>query len=269
LYSQSVMGIIPRSKRFRIFFLLGGSLFVWAVFVEVFWMPASRHKIRLGRPVMGGAVDEVISRYSDVTGDDAPDEVRLHVAGENWSRPFKWTLTVISDKKTVYECSGDDAGIDKFFNDKGYVSGGCESYLECKKQYYLKDMPANLFAAWPGENKPGGAWAAGMRSAASEELMTKFKLPAEEAAKEPVKAEEAKSEPAGELAGKLEQGVEMIELSSRASNCLKVAGIRTIGELVRKSEDDLLAVKNFGQKSLDEIKDKLKEMGLSLGMKID
>jgi len=182
LYSQSVMGIIPRSKRFRIFFLLGGSLFVWAVFVEVFWMPASRHKIRLGRPVMGGAVDEVISRYSDVTGDDAPDEVRLHVAGENWSRPFKWTLTVISDKKTVYECSGDDAGIDKFFNDKGYVSGGCESYLECKKQYYLKDMPANLFAAWPGENKPGGAWAAGMRSAASEELMTKFKLPAEEAA---------------------------------------------------------------------------------------
>jgi len=94
-------------------------------------------------------------------------------------------------------------------------------------------------------------------------------LPAEEAAKEPVKAEEAKSEPAGELAGKLEQGVEMIELSSRASNCLKVAGIRTIGELVRKSEDDLLAVKNFGQKSLDEIKDKLKEMGLSLGMKID
>jgi DNA-directed RNA polymerase subunit alpha len=94
-------------------------------------------------------------------------------------------------------------------------------------------------------------------------------LPAEEAAKEPAKAEEAKKEQGGELASKLEQGVEMIELSSRASNCLKVAGIRTIGELVRKSEDDLLAVKNFGQKSLDEIKEKLKEMGLDLGMKID
>ncbi|MHB0996765.1 MAG: DNA-directed RNA polymerase subunit alpha [Elusimicrobiales bacterium] len=94
-------------------------------------------------------------------------------------------------------------------------------------------------------------------------------LPAEEAAKEPAKAEASKSEPGGEMAGKLEQGVEMIELSSRASNCLKVAGIRTIGELVRKSEDDLLAVKNFGQKSLDEIKEKLKEMGLDLGMKID
>ena len=93
-------------------------------------------------------------------------------------------------------------------------------------------------------------------------------LPAEEAAKEPAMAEEAKKEAGGELSGKLDQGVEMIELSSRASNCLKVAGIRTIGELVRKSEDDLLAVKNFGQKSLDEIKEKLKEMGLDLGMKI-
>jgi len=91
-------------------------------------------------------------------------------------------------------------------------------------------------------------------------------LPAEEAAKEPAKAQEAKKEPAGENASKLEQGVEMIELSSRASNCLKVAGIRTIGELVGKTEDDLLAVKNFGQKSLDEIKEKLKEMGLGLGM---
>ncbi|OGS12879.1 MAG: DNA-directed RNA polymerase subunit alpha [Elusimicrobia bacterium RIFOXYA2_FULL_58_8] len=95
-------------------------------------------------------------------------------------------------------------------------------------------------------------------------------LPAEEASKEPARASEAaKSEGGGELTGKLDQGVDMIELSSRASNCLKVAGIRTIGELVRKSEGDLLSVKNFGQKSLDEIKDKLKEMGLDLGMKID
>ena len=95
-------------------------------------------------------------------------------------------------------------------------------------------------------------------------------LPPEESAKEPAKASEsAKTEAGGELTGKLDQGVDMIELSSRASNCLKVAGIRTIGELVRKSEGDLLAVKNFGQKSLDEIKDKLKEMGLDLGMKID
>lgn len=62
-----------------------------------------------------------------------------------------------------------------------------------------------------------------------------------------------------------EQGVDVIELSSRAANCLKVAGIRTIGELLEKKEQDLLAVKNFGEKSLDEIKDRLKEMNLRLG----
>jgi DNA-directed RNA polymerase subunit alpha len=94
-------------------------------------------------------------------------------------------------------------------------------------------------------------------------------LPQEEAAKEPAKADTAKAEAGGEAAGKLDQSVDMIELSSRASNCLKVAGIRTIGELVGKTESDLLAVKNFGQKSLDEIKEKLKEMGLSLGMKAE
>ncbi|OGR46917.1 MAG: DNA-directed RNA polymerase subunit alpha [Elusimicrobia bacterium GWC2_65_9] len=66
----------------------------------------------------------------------------------------------------------------------------------------------------------------------------------------------------------LNQPIEMIELSSRASNCLKVAHIRTIGELVGKRDEELLAVKNFGRKSLDEIKDRLKDMGLSLGMQV-
>lgn len=66
----------------------------------------------------------------------------------------------------------------------------------------------------------------------------------------------------------LTQPVDMIELSSRASNCLKVARIKTIRELVTRREEDLLAVKNFGKKSLDEIKDRLKDMGLSLGMQV-
>ncbi len=66
----------------------------------------------------------------------------------------------------------------------------------------------------------------------------------------------------------LQQPIEMIELSSRASNCLKVARIKTIGELVSKRDEELLAVKNFGKKSLDEIKDRLKDMGLSLGMQV-
>jgi len=67
----------------------------------------------------------------------------------------------------------------------------------------------------------------------------------------------------------LGQPIDMIELSSRASNCLKVARIKTIGELVSKRDEELLAVKNFGQKSLDEIKDRLKDMGLSLGMQVN
>ncbi|MFA5140714.1 MAG: DNA-directed RNA polymerase subunit alpha [Elusimicrobiota bacterium] len=66
----------------------------------------------------------------------------------------------------------------------------------------------------------------------------------------------------------LGQPVDMIELSSRASNCLKVARIRTIRELVARREEELLAVKNFGKKSLDEIKDRLKDMGLTLGMQV-
>ncbi|MBI5623694.1 MAG: DNA-directed RNA polymerase subunit alpha [Elusimicrobia bacterium] len=72
----------------------------------------------------------------------------------------------------------------------------------------------------------------------------------------------------GKLKDVLSQSVDMIELSSRASNCLKVARIKTVGELVTKRDEELLAVKNFGKKSLEEIKDRLKEMGLSLGMQV-
>ena len=60
--------------------------------------------------------------------------------------------------------------------------------------------------------------------------------------------------------------VEELELSVRSSNCLKNADIKTIGDLVRKTEDDINKTRNFGKKSLQEIKEKLKEWGLSLGM---
>jgi DNA-directed RNA polymerase subunit alpha len=55
----------------------------------------------------------------------------------------------------------------------------------------------------------------------------------------------------------------------RSYNCLKNANIQTIGELVQKSEAEMLKTKNFGRKSLNEIKEILNNMGLSLGMKID
>lgn len=64
----------------------------------------------------------------------------------------------------------------------------------------------------------------------------------------------------------LETPVEELELSVRSSNCLKNANIRTIGELTRKTEDDIAKTRNFGKKSLQEIKEKLKEWNLSLGM---
>jgi len=64
----------------------------------------------------------------------------------------------------------------------------------------------------------------------------------------------------------LKTPVEELELSVRSSNCLKNANIRTIGELTRKTEDDIAKTRNFGKKSLTEIKEKLQEWGLSLGM---
>jgi DNA-directed RNA polymerase subunit alpha len=60
--------------------------------------------------------------------------------------------------------------------------------------------------------------------------------------------------------------VEDLELSVRSSNCLKNANIKTIGELIRKSEEDIAKTRNFGKKSLEEIKLKLKERNLTFGM---
>jgi DNA-directed RNA polymerase subunit alpha len=67
----------------------------------------------------------------------------------------------------------------------------------------------------------------------------------------------------------LDKSVEELELSVRSYNCLKNANIRTIRELVQKTEAEMLKTKNFGRKSLNEIKDILQTMGLSLGMRLD
>jgi len=75
--------------------------------------------------------------------------------------------------------------------------------------------------------------------------------------------------PRTELNDNLFRNVDELELSVRASNCLKTANIRTIADLVQKTEAELLKTKNFGKKSLNEIKTILGEMGLSLGMKLD
>lgn len=67
----------------------------------------------------------------------------------------------------------------------------------------------------------------------------------------------------------LNRKVDELELSVRSANCLQNANIKYIGELVQKTEMEMLKTKNFGRKSLNEIKEILEEMGLSLGMKLD
>ncbi|MBI3940584.1 MAG: DNA-directed RNA polymerase subunit alpha [Acidobacteria bacterium] len=67
----------------------------------------------------------------------------------------------------------------------------------------------------------------------------------------------------------LQKSVEELELSVRSYNCLKNANIKTIGELVQKTEAEMLKTKNFGRKSLNEIKEILQDMGLHFGMKLD
>ncbi len=67
----------------------------------------------------------------------------------------------------------------------------------------------------------------------------------------------------------LNRSVEELELSVRSYNCLKNANIQTIGELIQKSEQEMLRTKNFGRKSLNEIKEILQNMGLGLGLLVD
>ncbi|MCA9407452.1 MAG: DNA-directed RNA polymerase subunit alpha [Candidatus Omnitrophica bacterium] len=88
-------------------------------------------------------------------------------------------------------------------------------------------------------------------------------LPEEEEEEEEVSAEEQA------LYDKLRLPISELELSVRSANCLKDANIKTIAELVKKSESELLTFRNFGKKSLTEINDLLKVMGIQLGMKLD
>jgi len=97
------------------------------------------------------------------------------------------------------------------------------------------------------------------------ELLTNFP----EATPEAEETEHDETRPRAELNENLFRNVDELELSVRASNCLKTANIRTIADLVQRSESELLKTKNFGKKSLNEIKTILGEMGLHLGMRLD
>jgi len=90
----------------------------------------------------------------------------------------------------------------------------------------------------------------------------------EDVAEQPAEAQ-ADQPRSGALNENLDKSVEELELSVRSYNCLKNANIRTIRELVQKTEAEMLKTKNFGRKSLNEIKEILHSMGLSLGMRVD
>ncbi|MCL5269927.1 MAG: hypothetical protein M1457_05075, partial [bacterium] len=86
----------------------------------------------------------------------------------------------------------------------------------------------------------------------------------------PPAGEEAKAPiPTSQLEEKLDKSIEELELSVRSFNCLEAAGIKTIRDLVQLGESDMLKYRNFGRKSLTEIKNILHEMGLSFNMKLD
>jgi DNA-directed RNA polymerase subunit alpha len=86
-------------------------------------------------------------------------------------------------------------------------------------------------------------------------------------AEEPMPVEAPKEE--AKLNENLFRSVDELELSVRSANCLQQANIKTIGDLVQRTEAEMLKTKNFGRKSLKEIKEILAEMGLSLGMKLE
>ncbi len=85
----------------------------------------------------------------------------------------------------------------------------------------------------------------------------------------PEMVEEVVDRPAGQANEVLNRSVEELELSVRSYNCLKNANIQTIGDLVQRSEAEMLRTKNFGRKSLNEIKEILSGLGMSFGMKVD
>ncbi len=131
-------------------------------------------------------VDQKLVKRIDVTGDRIDDEIILHIKGENWNKPFKWTLAIVSGGKTVFEHKSDDTWLDAFFNDKGYVNDTCASYLECKKQYYLNNLLKYLTIKTdlsPNIHAYDQSNSGSIHTVARKELMDKFHLSEAEAIK--------------------------------------------------------------------------------------
>jgi DNA-directed RNA polymerase subunit alpha len=94
------------------------------------------------------------------------------------------------------------------------------------------------------------------------DMFIRFEVPIE------IEGDEPDDPGVARVRGQLDKSVEELELSVRSSNCLRAAEIKSIGDLVQKTESEMLKYRNFGRKSLKEIQDLLAEMGLSFGMDV-
>ncbi len=140
----------------------------------------------------------------------------------------------------------------------------CNYVVEAARLGQITDYDKLTLEVWTN-GSVGPADAIGLAAKLLKDHMTIF-INFEEEMETTAAGEERKPEIRNE---NLNRSVEELELSVRSYNCLKNANIQTIGELVQKTEAEMLKTKNFGRKSLNEIKEILASMGLSLGMKID
>jgi hypothetical protein len=97
----------------------------------------------LGRTTSMDAIDTVLVRCMDLTGDGEPDTVSLHLVAEGLTSPFSWELSIRSRGDVLCSYSGDDSNIDVHFHDEGYVPG-CNDYVACKRKYYFHDILGGL-----------------------------------------------------------------------------------------------------------------------------
>jgi len=82
-------------------------------------------------------IDQFVSRSVDVDGDGLPDNIELHIKGNNFYSPFKWELKIYSKNKIIYKRNGSNERIDKFFSNANYIAE-CSDYDDCKCWWYFQ-----------------------------------------------------------------------------------------------------------------------------------
>jgi DNA-directed RNA polymerase subunit alpha len=211
-----------------------------------------------GKNIQTGAQLEVLS----------PD---MHIATLEKNIDFKMELTVQkgkgyvpAEKNKTEDQPVDEIAVDSIFTPIKKVA----FWVESARVGQATDYDRLIMEVWTdGSVKPKQA----VTQAASilKNHIALFSLDEEEAMMEEVNLERGENEDPVVLNDNLFKSVDELELSVRAANCLKNADIRRIADLVQRTEQEMLRGKNFGRKSLNEIKEILGSMGLHFNMKID